>query len=109
MKRVLTATFVLVSLAACAEGPVAEAPKRAMSAYQGHATELLDDAIEPRAVGLELEGVRQSSRDPILRARTEASVTSRGPVRPTAKCIFIFRRTPKKSWRPSSTRPLFQS
>lgn len=72
MMRAWIAIFV-ASIAACVEGPAAEAPKRAMSAYQGHATELFADAIEPRAVGLELEGVRNPKTDPTLRARTEAA------------------------------------
>lgn len=48
---------------ASASGPLAQ--------YGGHAAELFDDVIEPRAVGLELDVAATPRADPILRERTQ--------------------------------------
>jgi hypothetical protein len=62
------------ALAGCEESLVQpQVPARALTAYQGHATELHDDAIEPGAVGLELEPGRSQKGDPMLKARAESS------------------------------------
>jgi hypothetical protein len=67
---VLLAACVLLG---CPGGPGAEGPHRALPPYTGHAVELFDDAIEPQAVGLELEGARNPKGDPILRERTQVA------------------------------------
>jgi len=41
--------------------------------YTGHAVELFDDAIEPQAVGMELETGRNPKGDPVLRERTQVA------------------------------------
>ncbi len=66
----LVAAFVLVG---CPGGPGADGPRRALPPYTGHAVDLFDDAIEPQAVGLELEGGRNPKGDPILRERTQVA------------------------------------
>jgi hypothetical protein len=62
-----------LSLTACGGGgPEAKAPGRPLPSYAGHAIELFDDGIEPRAVGLELEGQPMPARsDTLLRERTQ--------------------------------------
>lgn len=75
----LRVVFVLLSMlavgaASCgpSTGPGANsASRRGLPPYGGHAAELFDDAIEPRAVGLELEQGSVPKRDPILRERTQ--------------------------------------
>jgi hypothetical protein len=46
---------------------------RPLPSYVGHATELFDDAIEPRAVGLSLEQGPDPRSDPLLRERAQVS------------------------------------
>jgi hypothetical protein len=46
---------------------------RPLPAYSGHATELFDDAIEPKAVGLELEQASSPKSDPRFRERAQVS------------------------------------
>jgi hypothetical protein len=60
-------------LVGCPGGPGADGPKRALPPYTGHATELFDDAIEPQAVGLEIESGRPPMGDPVLRERTQVA------------------------------------
>ncbi len=80
--------FAVLSFA-CGGGPEAKAPGRPLPSYAGHAVELFDDAIDTRAVGLELEGRGVAPRsDTLLRERTQVgdavmrvridTVTSRG-------------------------------
>lgn len=61
--------FLLLT-AACG-GPDANSPSRPLPPFTGHATELFDDVIEPRAVGLNLEESVQPRTDPVLRERTQ--------------------------------------
>lgn len=70
---VALAAFVSLSATACTEEAAVTGPRRVLSAYQGHATELIDDGIEPRAVGIDLESIRSPKSDPVLRARTQAA------------------------------------
>lgn len=51
---------------------VSDGSRKDLAAYGGHAAELFDDTIEPRAVGLDVDpnGVSPKS-DPILRERTQ--------------------------------------
>jgi hypothetical protein len=53
--------------------PGAQTPSRPLPAYSGHATELFDDAIEPKAVGLELEQTISAKSDPRFRERSQVS------------------------------------
>src|SRR6185436_10920477 len=46
---------------------------RALSPYSGHATELFDDAIEPRAVGMDLDQTSSPKADPRFRERAQLS------------------------------------
>jgi hypothetical protein len=55
--------------AAC--GPPASAPARPLPPYVGHAKELFDDAIEAKAVGLDLEATVIPRNDARLRERAE--------------------------------------
>ncbi|MBV9949883.1 MAG: cobalamin ABC transporter substrate-binding protein [Myxococcales bacterium] len=60
--------------AACACGGAAatgRAPDAPLPAYRGHAVELFDDTIEPRAVGFELERTAAPRADALLRERTQ--------------------------------------
>ncbi len=61
---------VFLLLLACG-GPDANSPGRALPPYTGHTTELFDDVIEPRAVGMNLEETVQPRTDPTLRERTQ--------------------------------------
>src|SRR4051812_43851630 len=55
-------------------GPGAQSgDTRPLPAYAGHATELFDDAIEPKAVGLELDQTSTPRGDPLLRERAQLS------------------------------------
>ncbi len=60
-----------VSLAACGPAGEANVPKRALPTYVGHETELFDDGVEPRAVGLELETPDHPLHDPKFKERIE--------------------------------------
>jgi hypothetical protein len=68
-----TLSFVLgVALGMGCGGPDANAPnKRPLPTYAGHATELFDDAIEPRAVGQEIDPANNPRADPLLRERAQ--------------------------------------
>src|SRR6202034_3741291 len=70
---VLGTLLVAVSLPllGCA-GANADA-NRPLPSYVGHAAELFDDGIEPRAVGLDLEQVSDPRSDALLRERTQVS------------------------------------
>lgn len=59
--------LILGALCACG-GPAASGR---LAQYAGHATELFDDAIEPRAVGLDLDLAGTPRSDPVLRERTQ--------------------------------------
>jgi len=66
--------FPAVFLVACGGGPGAQsAANRPLPPYAGHATELFDDAIEPRAVGLELDQTATPKSDPRFRERAQVS------------------------------------
>ncbi len=52
-------------------GPDASAPGRALPAWEGHQAELFDDAIDPRAVGLNLDEGRTPQTDAAVRERTQ--------------------------------------
>ena len=55
-------------------GPGAQsADGRPLPAYAGRATELFDDAIEPKAVGLELDQTSTPRGDPLFRERAQVS------------------------------------
>jgi len=65
-----SAALAAVLVLACG-GPGAASPERPLPPYEGHAVELFDDAIEPRAVGLNLEDAADPHTDPMLRERTQ--------------------------------------
>jgi hypothetical protein len=46
-------------------------PSRSLPAYEGRSTELFDDGIEPRAVGIEVEATGKTKGDAALRERTQ--------------------------------------
>jgi hypothetical protein len=48
-----------------------EIPESQLPKWSGHSTELFDDVIEPRAVGLELNITATPRADPTLRERTQ--------------------------------------
>ena len=52
-------------------GAGANAPSRPLPSYAGHAAELFDDAIEAKAVGLDLEAAANPRMDSRLRERAE--------------------------------------
>jgi hypothetical protein len=58
-----------VALACGGEG--ADSPHRPLPPWEGHQTELFDDAIDPRAVGLNLEMARTPQSDTLVRERTQ--------------------------------------
>jgi len=66
LPAVVLALWILAS-GACGGG----AAEGRLVQYAGHATELFDDVIEPRAVGLELDVASTPRSDPILRERTQ--------------------------------------
>ena len=71
--RLARVWFLWGIFAASGCGGEAVSPRRPLPSYAGHAkNELFDDAIEARAVGLELERPPLSPRrDPLLRERTQ--------------------------------------
>jgi hypothetical protein len=76
LPRTLFPAAVIASLVSVASTPAcggsgANAPNRPLPSYVGHATELFDDAIEPKAVGLELETTTAPKMDARLRERAE--------------------------------------
>ena len=70
MRRLL---LVLALAAAACGGPDPRSPDRPRPPYEGRSVEVFDDAIEPRAVGLNLEDARTPRTDPVLRERTQLS------------------------------------
>src|SRR5450432_3216999 len=62
--------LVFVALASCG-GPDPNAPTRPLPAYEGHLAELFDDAIDPRAVVLNLDDTRTPQTDAAVRERTQ--------------------------------------
>lgn len=66
MRHTLT---VLLFCALCGCGGAATGGP--LARYAGHATELFDDVIEPRAVGLDLDLAGAPRSDPVLRERTQ--------------------------------------
>jgi hypothetical protein len=52
-------------------GPPANGPQRPLPTYAGHAAELFDDAIEAKALGLDLETAQNPRNDARLRERAE--------------------------------------
>lgn len=65
MKRVLVVAALFLG---CGGG---EIPESKLPQWTGHSTELFDDVIEPRAVGLELNVTAVPRSDPTLRERTQ--------------------------------------
>jgi hypothetical protein len=69
---VLCLPFLLLGAATgCGPGGEAVAPKRPLPTYIAHETELFDDGIEPRAVGLELEAPDHPLHNPKFKERIE--------------------------------------
>jgi hypothetical protein len=62
---------IAVLIAASCGGPDASSPSRPLPAYEGHQAELFDDAIDPRAVGLNLDEARTPQSDAAVRERTQ--------------------------------------
>jgi hypothetical protein len=62
---------VVVLLCAC--GGSADSPNRPLPSYEGRSVDLFDDAIDPRAVGLNLDDTRTPQTDPIVRERTQVA------------------------------------
>jgi hypothetical protein len=52
-------------------GPPANGPQRPLPSYTGHSVELFDDAIEAKALGLDLEASQNPRMDSRLRERAE--------------------------------------
>jgi len=69
MRNWLLATVSVLALA-CG-GPDANSPNRPLPPWEGHETELFDDAIDPRAVGLNLDDTRTPQSDDRVRERTQ--------------------------------------
>jgi len=66
--------FALFLVACGGSGRDPNAPTRPLPSWAGHATELFDDTIEPRAVGLELDrGAAPPRTDATLRERAQTS------------------------------------
>ena len=61
----------LWALALACGGPDASSPGRLLPPWEGHQTELFDDAIDPRAVGLNLDEARTPLTDARVRERTQ--------------------------------------
>lgn len=66
------ALLAAILLCACGGGS-ADAPSRPLPAYEGRSVDLFDDAIDPRAVGLNLDDARTPQSDPIVRERTQVA------------------------------------
>jgi hypothetical protein len=60
-----------IVLALACGGPDANSPSRPLPAWEGHQAELFDDAIDPRAVGLNLDDTRTPQSDAIVRERAQ--------------------------------------
>jgi hypothetical protein len=65
----LIAAVSVLALACGGEG--ANSPNRPLPPWEGHQAELFDDAIDPRAVGLNLEEARTPQSDTVVRERTQ--------------------------------------
>lgn len=61
------------ALLLCACGGGADSPNRPLPPYEGRSVDLFDDAIDPRAVGLNLDDTRTPQTDPIVRERTQVA------------------------------------
>ncbi len=61
---------VLLASVSCG-GPDANSPSRQLPPYEAHQAELFDDAIEPRAVGLNFDESRTPQTDALVRERTQ--------------------------------------
>lgn len=72
MKRVLGVLGLAALLAAppACDGAGAR-PTRPLPSYAGHAAELFDDVIEPRAVGQDIDPANAPRADPLLRERAQ--------------------------------------
>jgi hypothetical protein len=66
-----SAVFALALLVGACGGSGANSANRPLPSYAGHATELFDDALEPKAVGLDLEQPTDPRSDPLLRERAQ--------------------------------------
>jgi hypothetical protein len=64
-------TLPFFALGCVADTPNAKGPSRPLPTYEGHSTELFDDAIEAGAVGLEREQTLSPRGDALLRERTK--------------------------------------
>jgi hypothetical protein len=71
MRAVLAGALAALLMTACPGA--AESPKRPLPSYAGRAVELFDDAIESKAVGLDLEQSTPARADPLLRERTQVA------------------------------------
>jgi hypothetical protein len=73
MRLVCVVVFALVCAVGCGgSGRGPGSPSRPLPAWTGHATQLFDDAIDMRAVGLDLERAAPSARgDALLRERAQ--------------------------------------
>jgi hypothetical protein len=58
-------------LALACGGPDPSTPARPLPTYEGHQVELFDDAIDARAVGLNLDDTRTPQSDAIVRERAQ--------------------------------------
>jgi hypothetical protein len=68
----LGVVFMLVSVGCGGSGPGPSAVGKNFPPYQGNATQLFDDLIEPSAVGL-ADVASRPRTDPLLRARVQAA------------------------------------
>jgi hypothetical protein len=73
MVRLATAALaaLVAAPAACGAGSAGRA--RPLTPYEGHAAELFDDAIDPRAVGYELNRAPPPMNDTLFRERAQVS------------------------------------
>jgi hypothetical protein len=70
--RFFALTAMVMALGCGGSSSGAKGPTRPLPSYVGHSTELFDDDIEPKAVGLDLSQAPQLPRmDPVLRERTQ--------------------------------------
>lgn len=70
MRSFWPSLIVLLACVSCG-GEGANSPSRPLPTYEGHQTELFDDAIDPRAVGLNLDEARTPQTDAAVRERTQ--------------------------------------
>ncbi len=69
----MTLAVVGACLAGCGDGAGAKSPSRPLSAYSGRMTDLFDDAIDPAAVGLDMDNSFHPRSDATLRERAQVS------------------------------------